>query len=219
MYFIFVFCILSGSPEQEFLTGPVTGTREIIRHYNRVFTVLYNNGKCGIIRSRKVIPLNILLALLNEQLCSLLHTKAEVTETKKETLLTYANPYGGKPLQVLYRPAEDFKVTLNKTPRYYQPDSTKRLLADVASYAEGKTVSLDVTDHSGVESKSDRITSVADLEKLDLDALIALVIRINLLDSAELKDLLASGGTVNVHFWNAKKDFRFRQIGDRLEKI
>ena len=126
--------------------------------------------------------MNILLTLLNEQLKSLLHADAEITENKAETLLTYPNPYGGKPLQVLYRPAEDFKVTLNKTPRYYQQDSTKRLLADVADIIE-------------------------------------LSIRINLLNPVELKDLLANGGTVNVHFWNAAKDFRYRQIGDRLEKI
>ena len=81
--------------------------------------------------------MNILLTLLNEQLKSLLHADAEITETKSETLLAYPNPYGGKPLQVLYRPAEDFKVTLNKTPRYYQQDSTKRLLADVADYRCG----------------------------------------------------------------------------------
>ena len=163
--------------------------------------------------------MNILLTLLNEQLKSLLHADAEITENKSETLLTYPNPYGGKPLQVLYRPGEDFKVTLNKTPRYYQQDSTKRLLADVAGYAEGKTVSLDCTDHNGTESRSDRVVNAADLEGIDLDALIALAVRVSLLDSVELKDLLASGGTVNAHFWNAKKDFRYRQIGDRLEKI
>ena len=163
--------------------------------------------------------MNILLTLLNEKLQDLLHAEAEVTESKAETLLTYANPYGGKPLQVLYRPGEDFKVTLNKTPRYYQQDSTKRLLADVAGYAEGKTVSLDCTDHNGTESRSDRVVNAADLEGIDLDALIALAVRVSLLDSVELKDLLASGGTVNAHFWNAKKDFRYRQIGDRLEKI
>ena len=138
--------------------------------------------------------MNILLTLLNEQLKSLLHADAEITENKAETLLTYPNPYGGKPLQVLYRPAEDFKVTLNKTPRYYQQDSTKRLLADVADYAEGKTVFLDCTDHNGAESRS-------------------------VLNPVELKDLLANGGTVNVHFWNAAKDYRYRQIGDRLEKF
>ena len=165
------------------------------------------------------MSLNILLTLLNEKLQDLLHAEAEVTESKAETLLTYANPYGGKPLQVLYRPGEDFKVTLNKTPRYYQQDSTKRLLADVAGYAEGKTVSLDCTDHNGTESRSDRVVNAADLEGIDLDALIALAVRVSLLDSVELKDLLASGGTVNAHFWNAKKDFRYRQIGDRLEKI
>ena len=163
--------------------------------------------------------MNILLTLLNEKLQDLLHAEAEVTESKAETLLTYANPYGGKPLQVLYRPGEDFKVTLNKTPRYYQQDSTKRLLADVAGYAEGKTVSLDCTDHNGTESRSDRVVNAADLEGIDLDALIELAVRVSLLDSVELKDLLASGGTVNAHFWNAKKDFRYRQIGDRLEKI
>ena len=165
------------------------------------------------------MSLNILLTLLNEKLQDLLHAEAEVTESKAETLLTYANPYGGKPLQVLYRPGEDFKVTLNKTPRYYQQDSTKRLLADVANYAEGKTVSLDCTDHNGSESRSDRVVNAADLEGIDLDALIELAVRVSLLDSVELKDLLASGGTVNAHFWNAKKDFRYRQIGDRLEKI
>ena len=165
------------------------------------------------------MSLNILLTLLNEKLQDLLHAEAEVTESKAETLLTYANPYGGKPLQVLYRPGEDFKVTLNKTPRYYQQDSTKRLLADVAGYAEGKTVSLDCTDHNGTESRADRVVNAADLEGIDLDAIIELAVRVSLLDSVELKDLLASGGTVNVHFWNAKKDFRYRQIGDRLEKI
>ena len=153
--------------------------------------------------------LNILLTLLNEQLKSLLHADAEITENKSETLLTYPNPYGGKPLQVLYRPAEDFKVTLNKTPRYYQQDSTKRLLADVADYAEGKTA----------ESRSDRVTKAADAENLTLDSIIELSIRINLLNSVELKDLLANGGTVNVHFWNASKNFKYRQIGDRLEKF
>ena len=163
--------------------------------------------------------MNILLTLLNEKLQNLLHAEAEIAESKTETQLTYANPYGGKPLQVLYRPAEDFKVTLSKTPRYYQQDSTKRLLADVANYAEGRTVSLDCTDHNGTESRSDRVVNAAGLEGLDLDALIALAVRVSLLDSVELKDLLASGGTVNAHFWNAKKDFRYRQIGDRLEKI
>ena len=163
--------------------------------------------------------MNILLTLLNEKLQDLLHAEAEITESKTETLLTYPNPYGGKPLQLLYRPGEDFKVTLNKTPRYYQQDSTKRLLADAAGYAEGKTVSLDYTDHNGAESRLDRVVNAADLEGIDLDAIIALAVRVNLLDSVELKDLLASGGTVNVHFWNAKKDFRYRQIGDRLEKI
>ena len=156
--------------------------------------------------------MNILLTLLNEQLKSLLHADAEITENKAETLLTYPNPYG-------YRPAEDFKVTLNKTPRYYQQDSTKRLLADVADYAEGKTVFLDCTDRSGAESRSDRVTKAADAENLTLDSIIELSIRINLLNPVELKDLLANGGTVNVHFWNAAKDYRYRQIGDRLEKF
>ena len=39
--------------------------------------------------------MNILLTLLNEQLKSLLHADAEITESKTETLLVYANPYGG----------------------------------------------------------------------------------------------------------------------------
>ena len=163
--------------------------------------------------------MNLVLALLKERLDNLLHTEAEIAENKTETLLTYGNPYGGKPLQILYRPAEDFKVTLNKTPRYYQQDSMKRLLADVADYAEGKTVFLDCTDHNGAESKSDRIAKAADAENQTLDSLIELSIRINLLNTVELKDLLANGGTVNVHFWNAAKDYRYRQIGDRLEKI
>lgn len=162
--------------------------------------------------------MNIVLLLLNKKLEELLHTEAEITETKSETLLTYTNPYGGKPLQVLFRPGEDFKVTLNKTPRYYQQDSTARLLADVENYAEGRTVFLDYTDHNGSESNSDRIAKVADVDNLTLDSLIALSIRINLLNSVEVKDLLANGGTVNVHFWNAAKDYRYRQIGDRLEK-
>ena len=112
--------------------------------------------------------LNILLTLLNEQLKSLLHADAEITENKAETLLTYPNPYG---------------------------------------------------DRSGAESRSDRVTKAADAENLTLDSIIELSIRINLLNSVELKDLLANGGTVNVHFWNAAKDYRYRQIGDRLEKF
>ena len=163
--------------------------------------------------------MNLVLTLLKERLDNLLHTEAEIDENKTETLLTHGNPYGGKPLQILYRPAEDFKVTLNKTPRYYQQDSMKRLLADVADYAEGKTVFLDCTDHNGAESKSDRIAKAADAENQTLDSLIELSIRINLLNTVELKDLLANGGTVNVHFWNAARDYRYRQIGDRLEKI
>lgn len=163
--------------------------------------------------------MNLVLLLIKEKLESLLHTEAEIITKDPETLLVYKNPYGGKPLQVLLNPAEDIKVILNKTPRYYQQDSTKRLLADVANYAEGRTVSLDCTDHNGTESRSDRVVNAADLEGIDLDALIALAVRVSLLDSVELKDLLASGGTVNVHFWNAAKDFRYRQIGDRLEKI
>lgn len=163
--------------------------------------------------------MNILLTLLDEKLKNLLHTEAGITETKSETLLAYTNPYGGKPLQVLFRPGEDFKVILNKTPRYYQQDAIKRLLADVADYAEGKTVFLDCTDHNGAESKSDRIAKAADVENLTPDSIVELCIRINLLNTIELKDLLVNGGTVNVHFWNASKDFRYRQIGDRLEKI
>ena len=163
--------------------------------------------------------MDLVLLLLKEKLENLLHTEAEIITKNSETLLVYKNPYGGKPLQVLYRPGEDFKVTLNKTPRYYQQDSTKRLLADVAGYAEGKTVFLDCTDRCGAESRSDRVTKAADAENLTLDSIIELSIRINLLNPVELKDLLANGGTVNVHFWNASKNFKYRQIGDRLEKI
>ncbi len=47
--------------------------------------------------------MNILLTLLNEQLKSLLHADAEITENKAETLLTYPNPYGGKPLQKILK--------------------------------------------------------------------------------------------------------------------
>ena len=36
------------------------------------------------------MSLNILLTLLNEKLQDLLHAEAEVTESKTETLLTYA---------------------------------------------------------------------------------------------------------------------------------
>ena len=159
------------------------------------------------------------LLLLKEQLENLLHTEAEITEMKPATLLTFANPYGGKPLQVLFEPAEDIKVTLNKTPRYYQQDSRERLLADVKNYAEGKTVSLDFTDNRGNESTIDRIAKITDVGELALDSLIELVIRINLLHSDELKDLLAGGGTINVHFWIPAKDFRYRQIGQTLKRI
>ena len=163
--------------------------------------------------------MNIVLVLLKEKLDNLLHREAEIAAKKTETLLTYRNPYGGKPLQVLFSPEEDIKVTLNKTSRYYQQNSIKRLLDDVADYAEGKTVSLDVTDRNGNESRQDRITKASDAEALTLESLVELSIRINLLNSVELKDLLVNGGTVNIHFWDSSKDFRYRQLGNRLEKI
>jgi hypothetical protein len=166
-----------------------------------------------------VLAMNLELLLLREKLENLLHAEAEIITKKPETLLVFKNPYGGKPLQVLFTPGEDIKVTLNKTPRYYQQDSAERLLADVEKYSEGKTVSLDFTDNNGTESKTDRIAKTADVEGLALSSLIELSIRINLLNSVELEYLLVNGGTVNVHFWNAARDFRYRQIGRKLEKI
>ena len=163
--------------------------------------------------------MNLVLLLIKEKLESLLHTEAEIITKDPETLLVYKNPYGGKPLQVLFNPAEDIKVILNKTPRYYQQDSTERLLADVKNYAEGKTVSLDVTDNHGAESKIDRIAKTSDVEGLTPSSLVELCIRINLLNSVDLEYLLVNGGTVNVHFWNPAKDFRYRQIGHTLQKI
>ena len=62
--------------------------------------------------------MNLVLLLIKEKLENLLHTEAETITKNSETLLVYKNPYGGKPLQVLFNPAEDIKVTLNKTPRY-----------------------------------------------------------------------------------------------------
>ena len=168
-----------------------------------------------------VTAMNIVLVLLKEKLDSLLHQEAEITTKKTETLLTYRNPYGGKPLQVLFNPEEDIKVTLNKTPRYYQQDeaSIEKLLHDVANYTAEKTVSLDYTDHHGNESKTDRITKASDAEALTPESLVELAIRINLLNSVDLKYLLVNGGTLNIHFWDPGKDFRYRQIGSSLKKI
>lgn len=168
-----------------------------------------------------VTAMNIVLVLLKEKLDNLLHREAEITAKKTETLLTYRNPYGGKPLQVLFSPEEDLKVILNKTSRYYQQDqaSIEKLLHDVESYITGITVSLDATDRNGNESRQDRITKASDAEALTLESLVELSIRINLLNSVELKDLLVNGGTVNIHFWDSSKDFRYRQLGNRLEKI
>lgn len=165
--------------------------------------------------------MNIAFILLKEKLDSLLHQEADITTKKTETLLTYPNPYGGKPLQVLFNPEEDIKVTLNKTSRYYQQDegSIGNLLHDVEDYITGRTVSLDVTDRNGNESRHDRVTKASDAEALTLESLVELSIRINLLNSVELKDLLVNGGTVNIHFWNPSNDFRYRQIGGYLEKI
>ena len=163
--------------------------------------------------------MNLVLLLIKEKLENLLHTEAEIITKDPETLLVYKNPYGGKPLQVLFNPDEDIKIILNKTPRYYQQDSTERLLADVNNYAEGKIVSLDVTDNHGAESKIDRIAKTSDVEGLTLSSLIELSIRINLLNSVDLEYLLVNGGTVNVHFWDPAKDFRYRQIGHTLQKI
>ena len=97
--------------------------------------------------------------------------------------------------------------------------SIEKLLHDVANYTAEKTVSLDYTDNNGNESRHDRIAKASDAEALTLDTLVELSIRINLLNSVDLKYLLASGGTVNVHFWNPANDFRYRQIGSYLEKI
>ena len=168
-----------------------------------------------------VTVMNIVLVLLKEKLDNLLHREAEIAAKKTETLLTYRNPYGGKPLQVLFSPEEDIKVTLNKTSRYYQQDkaSIEKLLHDAENYITGKTVSLDFTDRNGNESRQDRITKASDVEALTLESLVELSIRINLLNSVELKDLLVNGGTVNIHFWDSSKDFRYRQLGNRLEKI
>ena len=168
-----------------------------------------------------VTAMNIVLILLKEKLDSLLHQEAEITNKQPGTLLTYKNPYGGKPLQVLFNPEEDIRVILNKTPRYYQQDeaSIEKLLHDVANYTAEKTVSLDYTDNNGNESRHDRIAKASDAEALTLDTLVELSIRINLLNSVDLKYLLSSGGTVNVHFWNPANDFRYRQIGSYLEKI
>ena len=165
--------------------------------------------------------MNIAFILLKEKLDNLLHQEAEMTNKQPGTLLTYKNPYGGKPLQVLFSPEEDIRVTLNKTSRYYQQDeaSIERLLHDVEKYITGKTISLDVTDRNGNESRHDRIAKASDAEALTLESLIELSIRINLLNSVELKDLLVNGGTVNIHFWNPANDFRYRQLGNRLEKI
>ena len=165
--------------------------------------------------------MNIAFILLKEKLDNLLHTEAKITNTQPGTLLTYQNPYCGKPLLVLFNPEEDIRVTLNKTSRYYQQDegSIGKLLRDVEDYITGKTVSLDVTDRNGNESRQDRVAKASDAEALTPDSLIELAIRINLLNSVELKDLLVNGGTVNVHFWNPAKDFRYRQLGNRLEKI
>ena len=90
---------------------------------------------------------------------------------------------------------------------------------DYKKYITGKTISLDVTDRNGNESRHDRIAKASDAEALTLESLIELSIRINLLNSVELKDLLVNGGTVNIHFWDSSKDFRYRQLGNRLEKI
>ena len=163
--------------------------------------------------------MNLVLLLLKEKLENLLHTEAEIITKKSETLLVFKNPYGGKPLQVLFNPAEDIKVTLNKTPRYYQQDSTERLLSDVKNYAEGKTVSLDFTDNHETESKIDRVAKSSDVEDLTLSSLVELSIRINLLNSVDLEYLLVNGGTVNVHFWDPAKNLRYRQIGHTLKKI
>ena len=165
--------------------------------------------------------MNIILLSLIKKLNLLFREEPEITEKEPEYFLTYWNPFGGKPVQVSYSPADDIKVILNKTPRYYPQDesSTERLLRDVENYITGKTVSLDYTDHHGNESKTDRITKASDAEALTPESLVELAIRINLLNSVDLKYLLVNGGTVNIHFWDPGKDFRYRQIGSSLKKI
>ena len=165
--------------------------------------------------------MDIALLLLIEKLNRLFGAEPEITEKGTEYSLRYGNPSGGRPVQVLYSPADDIKVTLNKTPRYYPQDesSIERLLRDAENYITGKTVSLDYTDNHGNESKTDRIAKVSDAEVADVDSLIELSNRISLLNSVDLKYLLVNGGTVNVHFWDTARDFRYRQIGSSLKKI
>ncbi len=159
--------------------------------------------------------------LLINSLGSILQTEA-VTDINGSTITAvFPNPSGGSPVRFTDDLQGDFKVILNKTPRYYPREtlSAGQIQKDITAYANGSTALLDFTYNNGSESKIDRIAKTSDMENLSLSSLVDLCVRISLARSVELKDLLAAGGTVNVHFWDAAKDFRYRQIGDRLEKL
>lgn len=158
----------------------------------------------------------MLISLIN----GIVKTEAITEEKNRTVTAVFPNPSGGSPLQLVDMPGEDFKVILHKTPRYYprEPLSLQRIQKDIASYAAGNTAVLDFTYIDGTESKIDRITKTAEAENLTMSTLIDLSIRIRLMTSDELEDLLAGGGTVNVRFWNHAKDFRYRRVGDELVK-
>jgi len=167
------------------------------------------------------MQMNIKTELLIHSLSEILKTKAETEEKNKTVTATFTNPSGGASLRCIDDPQADFSLIYNKTPHYYPQDtfSLKRMQNDVSAYATGATARIDFTDNNGTESRSDRIVKTAEAEVPDLSSLRELCVRVGLLRSYEFENLMAGGGTVNVHFWNSAKDFRYRQIGDDLKKM
>ena len=164
--------------------------------------------------------MDTVLEILSRKIGNLLHSEAQITKNDRATVLIFPNLTGGRSQRLESIPGEDLKLALRKTSRFYERESgaLERLLRDIEKYAAGQIVLLDYTARSGEESNLDRIASATDAAVTNLDGLIDLCIHCNLIHSDALADLLAAGGTLNVHFWDSRKDFYYKLKGRELVK-
>lgn len=164
--------------------------------------------------------MDTVLEILSRKIGDLLHSEAQITKNGETTTLVFPNPTGGRSLRLESIPGEDLKLALRKTSRFYERESAalERLLRDIERYASGQIVLLDYTTWEGEESNLDRITTAAAAAVKNLDELIDLCIHCNLIHSDALTDILAAGGTLNVHFWDSRKDFYYKLKGRELVK-
>lgn len=164
--------------------------------------------------------MDLVIQLLRTQAEEILHTESVTQESKTQRLMTFTNPSGGASVEITEEAGQDLRVKLYNTPRYYPRDAfgIKRLQEDLEKYSRGESAVLTYTDRTGAESDIDRVAPVAGTEALTLNTLVDLCMQINLIHSDALKDLLAAGGWITFRFWDQTKNFRYRQLGDKLNK-